>query len=406
MNLLFVSIAFPPKGDPESLQVHKYVKYLAKKDVNISVVTSKNPTLFMEVDNDIFVDQNFFAEYIEVPIKENKIINFLKRKINSESLNYPDSKYSFISSKKTVIDKLKNVPEIIYSRSFPVSSTILAYQLANHYNVPWILHLSDPWIYKSKDESNLSKSEKWNLDFEEKCLTLATKVCLTSQKTIAFYKHKYPNLAHKFEFFANVYDGEDSLEVIEQTNSEKIIFTYTGGLTSVRHPQMILDILAKLYAKQPNLFSSIEFNFVGPKDQFVNKLINGYNLPFVNNIGLVSYAESKKYQSGSNFLMLFDSPTANPVYAMYFPSKILDYIQTRKNILAITPAKSTTMDVIKQNNFGYAFSHDQTHEIEAFLLGVLNQEIVIEDIKGSLPKEFEASFNVDKLYSLFLQYAK
>ena len=49
-NILFVSIAFPPKSDPESIQVGRYLKNLTKSSYEINCITSSNPTLFMEVD--------------------------------------------------------------------------------------------------------------------------------------------------------------------------------------------------------------------------------------------------------------------------------------------------------------------------------------------------------------------
>ena len=52
-NILFVSIAFPPKSDAEGIQVAKYLKYLlrvSKGKFNIDAVTSRQPTLNMTYD--------------------------------------------------------------------------------------------------------------------------------------------------------------------------------------------------------------------------------------------------------------------------------------------------------------------------------------------------------------------
>ena len=76
MNILLVSIACTPKGDPESLQANKYLRELLSfKDLNISIVTSKNPTLFMEVDEELNLEYNSIDQLIEIPIRENKYIN-------------------------------------------------------------------------------------------------------------------------------------------------------------------------------------------------------------------------------------------------------------------------------------------------------------------------------------------
>ena len=59
MNIVFCSIAFPPKNDPESLQAGKYYKGLSRfEDLSIQILTSSNPTLFMPYDG----DKNAFNE--------------------------------------------------------------------------------------------------------------------------------------------------------------------------------------------------------------------------------------------------------------------------------------------------------------------------------------------------------
>ena len=90
-NVLFVSIAFPPKNDPECLQTAKYFKYLVHNgQVNIDVVTSKNPTLFMPVDEKLRKYAKGYRQLVEVPIYENKYTNFLIRKISPDFLNQPE----------------------------------------------------------------------------------------------------------------------------------------------------------------------------------------------------------------------------------------------------------------------------------------------------------------------------
>ena len=86
LNILFVSIAFPPKSDSEGLQVAKYFKYLAReKSLNIDVVTSSDETLFMPVDENLRKYSSGYRQIIKVPFFENKYINFIMRKINPSS---------------------------------------------------------------------------------------------------------------------------------------------------------------------------------------------------------------------------------------------------------------------------------------------------------------------------------
>lgn len=405
MNVLFVSIAFPPKGDPESLQVLKYYSALRKKsDLSFSIITSKNPTLFMEPNDDLISFLSGYKELIELPITENRYINFIKRKINPISLNYPDSKFSFHKQFQFAISKIKHIPDIVYSRSFPLSSTIMAYKMVEHYEKPWVLHLSDPWTFKSKKDEQLDDSDVWNLEWEEKCFQKASVISLTSKKTIDFYKNKYPQFSEKFQFFPNVYDLNelDTNSIIQEKNLKRTKFLYTGGLTHERNPKVVLECLNELYKEQQKLMLSSSFQFIGPKDSYVNNLFKEITLPFIDCLGPISYFDSKEIQKKADVLLILDAPIFDPNKAVFFPSKLLDYMIIGKPILAISPHFSTTSEVINEYNLGAAFSHSEKLEIKAFIMDCLTGQKEFSIDPSNLPKDFDVNFNVDKLYNLFL----
>ena len=144
-KVLFISIAFPPKGDPECIQTGRYFRYMSLDDnFSIDVVTSENPTLFMPVDISLADYVKVTGQLIEIPIFESKYLNFLLRKTFPFLLEKPDSKMTFHLQWRDVIKKLKSKPDLIYSRSYPLSSTLMAHKLSHHLRIPWVLHLSDP----------------------------------------------------------------------------------------------------------------------------------------------------------------------------------------------------------------------------------------------------------------------
>jgi len=145
MNVLFVSIAFPPKNDPECLQTARFFKYLSQEnDLQFDVVTSRMPTLFMPADDSLKSLDVGYRSKVEVPIYESKLTNFILRKVGLGDLMFPDSKMTFYWQWKRVVRELKNKPDVIYSRSNPISSAFMAAKLKRHFNVPWVMHFSDP----------------------------------------------------------------------------------------------------------------------------------------------------------------------------------------------------------------------------------------------------------------------
>ncbi|MCI5161651.1 MAG: hypothetical protein D3917_06435, partial [Candidatus Electrothrix sp. AX5] len=235
IKLLYVSIAFPPKWDSEGLQVAKYFKYLKRNDkLSISVVTSKNPTLNMPIDETLKEYSDGYQQLIEIPIFENKYINYAIRNIYPQALQKPDSKFSFIWGWKKVVKQLKKSPDIIYSRSFPLSSAIMALKLKKYYNVPWIFHMSDPWVDNHIDKRH-PEVMAWNKDMELTCFEEADRVTVTSLETQAFYQKKYPQLSEKIMVHYNVYDRETFLANPYKIEG-KLTFVCTGGLTVNRSP--------------------------------------------------------------------------------------------------------------------------------------------------------------------------
>jgi len=364
LNILFVSIAFPPKSDSEGLQVAKYFKYLARdKSLNIDVVTSSDKTLFMPVDENLKAYTKGYREIIKVNFFENKYVNFLMRKINPSSLNYPDSKFRFFKKYKSVIKQLHNKPNIIYSRSFPISSTIMAYKLQKEFQVPWVLHLSDPWTVSPIH--HLGDAKAWNEEMEKRCFESATVLSFTSNKTIELYAKKYPEYQSKMQLFPNVFDLEDKIDM-EYTFKDKIKVVYTGGLVEERSPQYLFDAITELHNEHPKIIADFEFIFAGALDR-KNKALFEQKIPSVKHIGLLSFNEALKLQQSADLLLVIDTPFKNAEDAIFFPSKLLDYMLIQRRVVALTDRESTTWSIV-ENKLGDCFVHSDVDSIMKFFI--------------------------------------
>ena len=143
-----VSISAPPYTNPESLQVSKYLKFLVDGSLQLILVTakiSKKNTGWRRVDNEYLPILNRLNQVIKIPAYFNPLLSRIVKKLYPVWFERPDNERRFISGWKSVIRQVKVNPDVIYSRSSPLSSSIMALRLQQHYNVPWIMHLSDPW---------------------------------------------------------------------------------------------------------------------------------------------------------------------------------------------------------------------------------------------------------------------
>lgn len=393
--MLFVSIAFPPKNDPECIQTAKYFKYLKEK-CSIDVVTSSMPTLFMPYDAKLEKYTEGVNQMIEVPIRENKYLNFIKRKMGVSAVDQPDSKAAFIKGANIVLSDLEEAPEIIYSRSYPISSALLAEKLADHYQVPWVLHLSDPWSI-SPMHNYSGELLKWHQRNEARVFQKAAAICLTSERTLKRYSELYPGLSGKFRISPNVYDPDDAGEQgqLVQTNS----IVYTGGLAGRRSASSFIGAMQSLLRSTEDNPSLPTLHFAGSFDRKNQAALNDAKME-IRDHGLLSYSESLELQRSARYLLLIDTPIDDPKNALYFPSKLLDYLLSGKPIIAVTYPGST-VDEVMQDEHGLKLYYGKEDLWPSLLADFLGESDVQRKTAYSLPEEYSAKFQADSLCQLF-----
>lgn len=407
VNVLFVSISFPPKSDAECLQTAKYFHYLQHDtELQIEVVTSHVPTLYMNYDVKLEPYAEGYINQVAVKLKENRWVNLLRNRLKLEESVFPDAKQSFHQQSEKVIERIKQKPDLIYSRSYPLSSAIMAYKLKQHYKVPWILHLSDPWAdapLHNWSAAYNAKQREWEL----KCMEAAQFICLTSLPTIEFYCKKYPHLREKFLFFPNVYElkqpPEENFPHLEQLlSSKKLNIVFTGAMAGERSPSYFLEPLSELLTVKPEVSSKVNIIFAGEADYRNRAVFEKYKMSLVHYLGKVSFTEAQYLQRQARLLLVIDNPIAKPEMAMFFPSKLLDYMVAKKRVLAITTKGSAT-DLVMQDLKGDVFGHANKEQIMEAI-----EQAIAEFEKGNdayfqsekVPEKYEAKYNAGRLAEL------
>lgn len=404
-NVLFVSIAFPPKSDAEGLQTAKYLKYLVREGAhlfNVDAVTSKMPTLNMPYDASLEPMRGSVRQTVEVPIYENRYTNFLIRNVLPWAAAIPDPKFSFHLQARRVVKHLRAKPDLIYSRAFPLSSAMMAYQLKQKYGVPWVMHLSDLWVdCPERRYSGVSKVIQERL--EQRCFQAADAICVTSEKTRSFYAAKYAGLGRRIEYFPNVFDLEDGTfagaSALRTDPDAKIRIVHTGSLVASRSPAPFLKALSQLDERTQQ---RLEVLFVGPVDLANQMEFRKWKLPCVSLRDQVDYKTSLELQRSADLLLLIDLPVDNPDLRVYFPSKLLDYILSGRPILAITQEGSEVQRVIQAQKLGMTIDRNNTAGLVSYLAQLAGS--AARDRHRTLTKAqeiYSAQYNAGRLVSLF-----
>lgn len=403
MNVLFVSIAFPPKQDPECLQVAKYFKYLSQHTA-VTVVTSSLPTLNMPFDKGLEKYDRGYQQKIELKIPENRYLNFIIRKIAPALLSTPDSKFMFSRQSGKVLSRLTQTPDIIYSRSNPISSALLALQLKKKLNKPWVMHLSDPWADSPLKDLSPGIYKK-NKALETTCFDNADAISFTTKKTLAFYSRLYPQHVNKFVVYPNVFDPEDLEAPVDREKNKKLCIVHTGGLTGKRSPSYIFDLLKYLEQTGFDTNAKIDIIFAGDADQYNRNIIKENPFPCFSYLGRLSYDESKALQKKADLLLCIEDPVAEEGASMFFPSKLLDYVVAQKSIVSITPNGSEVADISERYQWKH-FEHADVEGLAGYVRAVSAEfdtaAPAFEKIQEP-PAAFNAKENAERLVNLFKQ---
>jgi len=405
-NVLIVSIAAPPYGTPESLQFSKYLKYLSGNNLNFYLVTAKLPKSnwgWRRVDPKYQSTLENFKQIVRVPIYFNKYIHGILNRLIPIWFQKPDNERLFVSGWKKVTRELRVTPDIIYSRSTPISSTVMALKLTHHYNVPWIMHLSDPWSVSPLLTRHGSVHD-YHIQMEKACFDAATKVCLTSMEQINLYKPKYPQYENKFKWFPNVFDDQDILlHSLEFT--KKITFVHTGNFYgNGRSPKPLLKAIKEVFREDPDILRDTMFLFAGFQDKSTTILMNEYSEFGVHYLGPLDVEETHRMHRSASVLVVIDLELPAQK-AVYFPSKTLDYIIARKPIMGITTQGSTLHKII-HNNYGSCFQHNDVLEIKNYIIQMVRRyrsrdPLLLNPYK--IDFKYSASRNSKRLMKLILE---
>ncbi|MBX2947092.1 MAG: hypothetical protein KF725_14775 [Cyclobacteriaceae bacterium] len=397
MKLLVISISAPPKNSPESVQTGRYLYYLSKNH-EVTLLTTRVTGGWEPEDKSLEKYLQNIRSHVSLTMLHPKILTVVKRIL--PFVVVPDDDFIFPKLFRFAETKVPQGSEIIFSRSAPFSSALMALKFSRNWNLPWIMHLSDPW--GDNPFQPLTKfPKKRNKLLERICIEQAKLVTLTSVKTVKYYQQKYPNHAHKFRLLPNVFDDA----FINTTPIEfigKIKFVLTGRLYGSRSIFQLMDAIERSIRIEPMFEDQSEFIFAGFFDQKNIDRIKQSKAKNVKYMGHLSMQEAIRLQQSSSVLVAIDALEQDPIFDLFFPSKLLDYFTARRYILAITSKNSTTHDLVDQK-FGSCFNAENIHKLPDHLLFLTEQFFAknrnLFEINENF-MEYSASQNAAKLEAL------
>ena len=283
--------------------------------------------------------------------------------------------------------------DVVYSRSQPGASHIMAWKIKKMIRKPWIAQFSDPWANSPYHTKRTRLRQKSDRRWEECVVRDADMLIFPTAELGAIYEKTYPHLnAHaKSMILPHHYTPELYGDGFSVGNSDDrgTVLRYFGEFYGIRSPEPLIRALSYFAQSHPDLARRVKIEFIGNVESKFNELLRNSPIPI--RVDKMSYLESLRSMRETDVLLLIDAPSPNGVN-VFLPSKLIDYLGAAKPIFAITDQKGTTSEILRQ--YGHTLcSHDDIQGIAAVLQNMMQDK----PMHFSAPLEFTTDNVVARL---------
>ena len=130
----------------------------------------------------------------------------------------------------------------------------------------------------------------------------------------------------------------------------------------IRTPEALLRAVAVLSRRQP-LGRTLRIVFVGTPIPSHRRLATSLGLdPVVEFTGRLPSADSARWAAAADVLLLIDAPAEEN---LFLPSKLIDYLPAGKPILALTPPRGASADLVRALGYSVIAPDDEAGIVAA-----------------------------------------
>ena len=368
-KVIYIAFNYNHDTGIASKRIRGICKYLPTFGWQPIVIVPKTSNETVHIDN-VKVVETDYTDMISKFLPTSKKKNGRKREVSSndqsnkfvskamslagEIFAYPDAMKYW---KKPAIEESAKIIEneeidAIISTSSPVTAHIIAHELKEKYDLPWIADLRDLWnlnpyitenFIKSHFEKRLEMKTFKNVDV----LTTTTKLAKDTLQTIHPDKKIIP--------IVSGFNPEDYEHIKQTKKTDKLTLIYAGSLyNGKRDPSILFDAISQLINENKIEKDKIAVEFYGDQTN-LKKLSIEYNIESNVNIhGRITQDEVLQKQMNSDVLLLIS--WMNNSEKMFIPGKVYDCMGCRKPVLSVGYKEGSLKDLINQTNIGYHVS--------------------------------------------------
>jgi glycosyltransferase involved in cell wall biosynthesis len=382
-KVLIITYYWPPMGGGGVQRWLKTTKYLREYGWEPIIFTAENGEASV-VDEGMIKQVPKGIETLRVPIwepfglykkltgkkKEDKLVpGTASAENNSFTHNLsvwvrgnvfiPDARKFWIKpATKSLNSYLKNTKiDAIVSTGPPHTTHIIAMNVFQKNNIPWLADFRDPWtnidFYHKLKLTNWA--DKKHKKLEQAVLNKASQVVTVSWS----WAEDFLKLSDRMPMvITNGYDPEDFTKAGTVSLDKKFTITHAGSLNDDRNPHALWEVLSEL-CKDENFAKDLEIKFIGQVAQVAIEELKKAGLE--KNLNLIDNLPHNKVvvelmKSQVLLLPLNDTPNIDGVV----PGKLYEYIGAKRPIICIGKPTGDAAKIINETNAGSVSDFNDT----------------------------------------------
>lgn len=402
-TVLILSYNFPPRGGRKALRTEHVVRELPALGWKTIVLTcapdgTQNrdegwSSLLMDTGIDIYKTKPIKL----VPLKSDgsiKIPSMISQKVSAYLQGFAHQPDRYMAWQKQALELANQIinehfVNVIYASAPPFSNIIIAQELANKHNIPFVVDYGDTWIECAEHTYPTPMHRTRNEAMQEHVLKQAAFVFASSRTMKEHILRKHRFLSHEeISIIPHGFLQADYEAINAQPNAlNGCVITHYADFINGETPKYFLQALRALHAKNKDVAEKITLRIVGLVRPSHKKLIRKYGL--TEKVHVVSPVERNaalQYVMESDALWLCtNNDTTEGIVALN------DLLGSRKPLL-VTSSKQHILEAAKPYNHIRAVEYKNVEAIQKEL-----EKIVEEWKRNNLQKASEQTIEQAEL---------
>lgn len=296
--------------------------------------------------------------------------------------------------------------QVILSRSPNDIGHLPAMMFAEKTGLPWVANWNDPpayfWPRPYEQDSSLFQ-RCINHRFVKEVLNKATANTFPCVRLKNYFlKNVVEHCPTKVAIIPHV--GLQQIEPCKAIRNTKFKIVHAGNLSLERNAATFFNAISR-FLKKEKAHETFVLEVIGVQSYELKTLAKKYGLE--NNLrmaGRIAYLDAVQRLVRNNVLVILEAPCEEGIF---LPSKLVDYTQVGRPILAVSPQHGTVSDLLSQHGGGLAADCQSPERIQEALTSLYKswKENTLERKYGSrhLFKYFSTKTVIKAYEKLFRQ---